>query len=119
LNMPLKVVVAPTVREPDGLAMSSRNKYLNPEERQNALVLQRAIQETIRAVKASAKGVPAARLRNRVAELVQATPGARLDYVDFFHPVTLEAVGRVQPGAQIALAVFMGRTRLIDNARIA
>ena len=114
LNFPLKVIVAPTRREPDGLAMSSRNTYLNPEERSQALVLSESIAACRRAV---GKGpTAAAELKAAVARLVKTRPAARLDYVEFFHPETLEPAREVRRGAQMALAVFVGKTRLIDNA---
>lgn len=116
LNFPLKLIVAPTIRERDGLAMSSRNKYLNAEERQQATVLHRSIQMARGAVKK--KGASAAELKRAVAELVAREAAARLDYVEFFHPETLEVTERVAAGTQMALAVFVGKTRLIDNARL-
>jgi pantoate--beta-alanine ligase len=118
LNFPVKVVVAPTVREPDGLAMSSRNKHLKPEQRRQATILWACLQEARRLVRARPNGQPAARLRQQLAKLVSARPGARLDYVEFFDPNTLEPVGRAKRGAHLALAVFVGPTRLIDNARL-
>lgn len=118
LNFPLKLVVAPTFREPDGLAMSSRNKYLEGDLRRQAL----ALWESIRAVRESAgkRGarIPAARLRDAVRRLVARQPAARLDYVEFFEPDTLRPVQRVGRGTHMALAVFVGKTRLIDNARL-
>jgi len=116
LNFPVRIVVAPTVRESDGLAMSSRNTYLDPEERRQATVLFRALQYARQQV--SRGPVPAARLRRAVARLVAAEPLARLDYVAFFDSETLEPVREVRAGTHMALAVFIGRTRLIDNARL-
>ena len=115
LNFPLAVMVAPTVREPDGLAMSSRNTYLAGRLRRQATVLWRAIQSARAAVKRS-KAVPAARLKAEVKKLIRAEPDARLDYVEFFDPDTLGPAAKVAPGAHMALAVFLGKTRLIDNA---
>ena len=118
LNFPLRVVVAPTLRERDGLAMSSRNKYLGAEERAQATILWRA-QERARAVVRGAKAaIPAAALKCEVAELIATQPAARLDYVEFFDPDTLRPVAEVRSGAQMALAVFVGKTRLIDNGRL-
>lgn len=117
LNMPLKIVVAPTCREPDGLALSSRNKYLTGNLRGQATVLWRAIQQAQAAVRKSKK-IPAARLKMDVKKLVEREPDARLDYVDFFAPDTLSHVSEVKRGTQMALAVFLGKTRLIDNARL-
>jgi pantoate--beta-alanine ligase len=116
LNFPVKIVVAPTVREADGLAMSSRNKYLSPAEREQATVLWRAIQRAREAV--ARRPVAAAQLRRETARMVAAQPGARLDYVEFFDPETLQPARMARPGTQVALAVFVGRTRLIDNGRL-
>ncbi|MGA4644331.1 pantoate--beta-alanine ligase [Limisphaera sp. 4302-co] len=116
LNFPVRIVVAPTVRESDGLAMSSRNTYLDPEERRQATVLFRALQYARQRVRQGP--VPATQLRRAVARLVAAEPLARLDYVAFFDSETLEPVREVRAGTHMALAVFIGRTRLIDNARL-
>ena len=118
LNFPLKVVVAPTCREPDGLAMSSRNRYLEGDLRQQALVLWRSLCHAQAAVRQAARPLPAARLKDQVRRLVAQAPAARLDYVEFFDPETLTPAARVGRGTQLALAVFVGRTRLIDNVRL-
>ena len=117
LNFPVKIIVAPTVREKDGLAMSSRNKYLAGDLRRQATVLWCAIQIAKVAVKKS-KTYPAAKLKTAIKELVECEPEAELDYVEFFDPETLSPVSIVTRGVQIALAVFVGKTRLIDNARL-
>ena len=116
LNFPLKIIVAPTTRESDGLAMSSRNKYLDQEQRAQAVILFHALQAAQAAVKK--KAVSAARLKADLKEFITAAPLARLDYVEFFDPKTLQPVQQVKPGAHLALAVFFGKTRLIDNARL-
>ena len=116
LNFPVKIIVAPTLRERDGLAMSSRNKYLVGDLRRQATVLWRAIQMARAAVKKS-KTIPAARLKAAVKRLIEREPAARLDYVEFFEPDTLSPVSKVKRGTHMALAVFVGKTRLIDNAR--
>ncbi len=118
LNFPLKIVVAPTFREPDGLAMSSRNKYLEGDLRRQATVLWKALQEVRARVRRSGEGIPATELRKAVQRQVQSEPDARLDYVEFFDPESLAAVRKVSRGAHVALAVFVGKTRLIDNMRI-
>jgi pantoate--beta-alanine ligase len=116
LNFPVKIIVAPTLREADGLAMSSRNKYLSPEERSQAAILFHALE----AVKLAVKDQPvsAARLKTDVRAFITVAPLARLDYVEFFDPVTLQPVRQVRRGMHMALAVFFGKTRLIDNARL-
>jgi pantoate--beta-alanine ligase len=116
LNFPVKIIVAPTVRERDGLAMSSRNKYLSAEERPQALALWRAIQTAREAV--SSGPANANVLKSRLGEQIGKNPAAKLDYIEFFDPDTLRSVEKVQKGTQMALAVFVGKTRLIDNARL-
>ena len=116
LNFPVKIIVAPTLREADGLAMSSRNKYLSPEERSQAAILFHALEAVRLAVKD--QPVSAARLKSDVRAFITVAPLARLDYVEFFDPVTLKPVRQVERGMHMALAVFFGKTRLIDNARL-
>jgi pantoate--beta-alanine ligase len=118
LNFPLKVVVAPTCREPDGLAMSSRNKYLEGELREQALVLWRSICHARAAARQSDRPLPAAQLKDQLKRIIGQAPSARLDYVEFFDPETLVPAAQAGRGTHIALAVFVGKTRLIDNARL-
>jgi pantoate--beta-alanine ligase len=115
LNFPVKIIVAPTLREKDGLAMSSRNKYLIGDLRRQATVLWRAIQTAKAAVK---KSISAAKLKADLKNLIESEPDAKLDYVEFFEPETLSSLSKISRGAQIALAVFVGKTRLIDNAKL-
>jgi pantoate--beta-alanine ligase len=117
LNFPIKIIVAPTLRGPDGLAMSSRNKYLVGDLRRQATILWHAIQTAQAAVKKS-KAISAAKLKADLKKLIESEPDARLDYVEFFEPETLSPVAKVTRGTQIALAVFIGKTRLIDNAKL-
>jgi pantoate--beta-alanine ligase len=117
LNFGLELVVCPIVREPDGLAMSSRNRYLSTEERGQALVLRRALGEVERLAGA---GVTAAGDLIAAAEAVLAAePGVRVDYCRVVDPDTLEDVADVRGGALVAVAAFVGTTRLIDNTLIA
>ena len=116
LWLPVEVVVAPTVRERDGLALSSRNKYLTPEQRAQASILFHALAASRLAVKR--QPVPASRLRSDLRAFLSVAPLVRLDYVEFFDPVTLQPVTQVRPGSHMALAVYFGRTRLIDNASL-
>ncbi|MBI2946049.1 MAG: pantoate--beta-alanine ligase [Verrucomicrobia bacterium] len=118
LNIPVKITVAPIVREADGLALSSRNAYLSPAERRQAVVLRQAIQLAQKKVAASRRFLPASRLRGELIRFIQRQPAARVDYVEFFDPKNLEPVRQVARGVQMALAVFLGKTRLIDNARL-
>ena len=114
LNFPVKIIVALTLRECDGLAMSSRNKFLDAEQRSQAVILIHALQAAKVAVKK--KSVSASRLKADLKVFITAAPLARLDYVAFFDPETLQPVTQVKRGTQMALAVFFGKTRLIDNA---
>jgi pantoate--beta-alanine ligase len=118
LNFPLKIVVAPILREADGLAMSSRNKYLDGELRAQALALWRSLEKARAEVRKSLRPVPAAWLKAELRRFIEQAPAARLDYVEFFEPDTLAPVPRVTRGMQMALAVFIGKTRLIDNTRL-
>ena len=116
LNFPVEIVVAPTFREKDGLAMSSRNKYLDADQRAQAVILYHALQAAKAAV--AKKTIPAERLKQDLREFFTAAPLARQDYIEFFDPETLQPVRRVKRGTQMALAAFFGKTRLIDNARL-
>lgn len=119
LNFPLRLVVAPTVREPDGLAMSSRNKYLDPDRRAQAVVLWRSLSHVRSRVRASGTGrISAAVLTREVSSMIAKEPDARLDYVEFFEPTTLAPQRWVTRGTRMALAVYVGPTRLIDNGLI-
>ncbi len=118
LNFPLKIIVAPTHREADGLAMSSRNKYLTGGLRPQAIALWEAIQTAQRRVRSSHQPLDAATLRQQLKRAIEARPDARVDYIEFFEPATLRAVNKVSRGVHLALAVFVGPTRLIDNARL-
>jgi pantoate--beta-alanine ligase len=118
LQFPIRIVVAPTTRESDGLAMSSRNRYLQPEERAQATVLWRSQQWVRQEVRRCAQGISSARLRQGVESLVAECLAARLDYVAFVDPDTLRPVDSVRRGHRIVLAVFVGKTRLIDNGPI-
>lgn len=116
LNFPLKLIIAPTRREADGLAMSSRNKYLTPEQRPQALALRHTLDAARRAV--ADRAIPAARLIAQLTKQISQHPDARVDYLAFFDPDTLAPATTVSRGTHMALAVFVGKTRLIDNARL-
>jgi pantoate--beta-alanine ligase len=113
LNMPVEIVVGPIVREPDGLAMSSRNAYLDPAQRKQALVLSRALQH----VKESfARGErSAARLIAAGRKVFEQEPDVRLDYFSAVDPDSLEAVDSISRDTLVAVAAYVGTTRLIDN----
>lgn len=116
LNVPLTVRVMPTVREPDGLAMSSRNRYLDPTQRLHAVCLYQALELAKTMVAAGEKS--ANRVRQAVLDLIQQTPGATLDYVDLLDATTLQSIETISRPTLLALAVFFGQTRLIDNTTL-
>jgi len=113
LDMPLEVVVAPTVREADGLAMSSRNTYLSPEQRGTATVLFRALSEAERRFAAGERDGEA--LRRAMLAVLAQEPAAQVDYVSVADPDTLKELQRIERGALASMAVRIGATRLIDN----
>jgi pantoate--beta-alanine ligase len=113
LNFPLEVVVCPTVREPDGLAMSSRNAYLNPEQRRAATVLYRALSAAKGAYEAGERDAEA--LRTLMRETLAAEPLAEMQYVSCADYDTLQEMGTIRSKALLSMAVFVGKTRLIDN----
>jgi pantoate--beta-alanine ligase len=113
LNLPVKIVPVATVRESDGLALSSRNQLLTPEARTEAPVLRRAL---LAAQDAFRRGeTSAARLRRLVVKEISTVPLARIDYVEIADVDTLQPLAKVRKNTLIALAVFFGNTRLIDN----
>ena len=116
LNFPVNIIVAPTLRERDGLAMSSRNKYLEGDLRRQAIVLWRAIQAARFAIRKFP--VPQHRLNAQLKQLIESEPNAKLDYIEFFNSETLVPVSTVRFRTHMALAVFVGKTRLIDNAKL-
>jgi len=113
LNMNLEIVTVPTVREPDGLAMSSRNAYLNPQQRQAATVLYQALSLAQKLWSQGEKD--AQRLRQEMIALIQKQPLATIDYVSIADAETLDELDTVRPPALVSLAVRIGSTRLIDN----
>lgn len=116
LSLPVRLHFAPTVREPDGLALSSRNAYLTPEERAQAPVLRRALVEARAAFLAGEKS--AAMLRKIILRRIASAPLARVDYVHVVTDATLAPARTPSRGDTIALAVFFGCTRLIDNVQL-
>ncbi|HYD49869.1 MAG TPA: pantoate--beta-alanine ligase [Terriglobales bacterium] len=113
LNFDIEILGGPIVREPDGLAMSSRNAYLSPVERGAALCLARALQAAQAAV--AAGETSAATIRAAALHVISAEPLARLDYAELMDVDTIEPVERISGPTLLALAVHIGRTRLIDN----
>jgi pantoate--beta-alanine ligase len=113
LNLEVKLEVLPTVREPDGLAVSSRNTYLNPKERRSSLVLFRCLEEARRMFAGGER--EAAVIREQMMRTIAGEPVARVDYVEIVDPRTLDPVDRIEDTVLVAIAVFIGSTRLIDN----
>jgi len=113
LDFPVEVIICPTVREPDGLAMSSRNSYLSPEERQAATVLFRALSAAQAAHRRGERQAEV--LRRIVREMVSKEPLAQLQYVSCADYDSLQEVEEITGKTLLSMAVFMGKTRLIDN----
>jgi pantoate--beta-alanine ligase len=113
LNVPVEMVIAPTVREADGLAMSSRNRYLSPAERALAPRIFAALSQLRDRVQAGEADVP--KLETELLAGVSAIPGARVDYADILHAENLTPMTILDRPALAAVAVYLGSTRLIDN----
>lgn len=113
LGLGVEIIPMPIVREPDGLAMSSRNAYLSPGERRHALALSRSLGEARRLVDAGV--TDAAELRLRVQQIIEAEPGIGIDYVSVSDEETLEELQTIDRPALMLLAARVGRARLIDN----
>jgi pantoate--beta-alanine ligase len=113
LNFHTNIIAVPTMREEDGLACSSRNQYLNPEERKQAAVLNKALLAGANAGKKSAREIV-----DLAREVIGEAPLARIDYVEVVDPETLQPIETVTANSLLALAVFFGKTRLIDNIQL-
>ena len=113
LNLGVSIKDLPTVREPDGLALSSRNAYLNPDERKAAVVLFKSLKAAQKLFSRRERG--ADHLIGEMRALIEREPLARIDYVEIVNPRTLEPVSTIGAPSLVALAVFIGKTRLIDN----
>jgi pantoate--beta-alanine ligase len=113
LNFKTSIIAVPTLREEDGLACSSRNQYLSLEERKQAMVLHKALQAAANAGNKSAREIV-----DLVSKVIGEAPLARIDYVELVDAETLRQVETIRPNSLLALAVFFGKTRLIDNIRL-
>ena len=113
LNFKTNIIAVPTVRDDDGLACSSRNQYLNADEREQATVLHKALFAAANTGKKSARDVV-----DLVRKVIGEAPLARIDYVEVVDAETLQSVDPVRPNSLLALAVVFGKTRLIDNIRL-
>ena len=116
LNIPVKIVVLPTIREIDGLAMSSRNAYLNAQERQEALVLPQSLRLAQVLIKSGARD--ARKIKQKVRELIEGNSSARVDYIAIVDPGTLAPLRIIRGCALVALAARFGNARLIDNIEV-
>jgi pantoate--beta-alanine ligase len=117
LNLPVRVEVAPTVREFDGIAMSSRNKYLSEDERARALSISKALAEAVTSYRSGERD--ASILRSRVAERIESAGGIDVEYVEIVSTDELEPVEHAGNDTVIAVAARVGATRLIDNVSLA
>ncbi|MFP4175591.1 MAG: pantoate--beta-alanine ligase [Candidatus Brocadiia bacterium] len=113
LNFPVELCVLPTVRESDGLAVSSRNEYLSPTQREEAVCLYRALREAQRCFQGGERSAEA--IKERMQELLDDYPQARVEYLEIVSPDDLQSVEKVAGDSVAALAVYVGETRLIDN----
>lgn len=113
MNFPLSIVRVPIKREADGLAMSSRNVYLNADQRQQVLVLNQSLARASQFINAGERNV--ARLKDKIREIIEQSPQAKIDYVEVYSAQDLSDVEEIQGAVLIALAVKFGTTRLIDN----
>jgi pantoate--beta-alanine ligase len=116
LHLDVKIELLPIVRDEDGLALSSRNEYLNSEEREAALVLSRSLQEAKKIIKAGEKR--AAVIIKKVEEMIKQEPFAKIDYVEIVDLDELKPIKMIKDESLLALAVWVGKTRLIDNLMI-
>lgn len=113
LDLDVKIEVLPIVREKDGLAMSSRNSYLNPEQRKAALSLSKSLKEAREMIDAGERD--SEKIIRRMKEIIEKEPLAKIDYIDIVEMSGLEPINKIENKALIALAVFIGKVRLIDN----
>ena len=113
LNMDIQIIGAPTYRESDGLAMSSRNSYLSEEERRSALCLKKSIDLAVEMFRNGEKKSEV--VKSAVCSLIQSYPHTKIDYVNLCDSVTLDDVEALSEDTLLALAVYVGKTRLIDN----
>jgi len=116
LNFPVEIIGAPTVREADGLACSSRNQYLSALEREQAPVLYRALQAARQEVRGGERSTETILARTR--KVIVAAPLGRIDYLEIVNAETLQPLGEAGPDSLIVVAAFFGKTRLIDNLRL-
>ncbi len=113
LNFDIEIIGCPIIREEDGLAKSSRNTYLSPEERAQAVILNQSLEEAMKAIEAGEKD--AAKIRQLITDKISACPIAKIDYVEVVSFDTIQPIDKIEHPVLIAIAVYIGTTRLIDN----
>ena len=116
LDFPVSIVSVATVREPDGLAMSSRNRRLTPEQRSIAPLLYQALSEAVSLIRSGERS--AAEVRESAIKMLIQNPGLRIEYLEVVDPATFQPVNTLSPGAVVAAAVWLGQVRLIDNVKV-
>ena len=116
LNFPIEIVVAPIIRESDGLAMSSRNTYLTPPERQQAPVIFQALMQAAELVQKGERR--SAFIEKKISQMIVTADLARIEYIQVVSEKDLQPVEKVEPGTFVAVAVWFGKTRLIDNLEL-
>jgi len=113
LNMPIKIIVSPIIREKDGLAMSSRNKYLSKDERNQAVILYQSLQKAKKLVENGE--LDATILKEKIREEISTSSLAKIEYIEIINDKNLNSVEKIEAGTFAAVAVYFGKTRLIDN----
>lgn len=116
LNFPIEIEVAPTVREANGLAKSSRNRYLTPEERAEALIIYQSLRFAESLIRSGERN--ATDIKLAMQEMIDSVEQSRVDYIEVLHPETLESITEISGDVVIAVAVYIGKTRLIDNVKV-
>ena len=113
LNMPLKIIVCPTIREKSGLAMSSRNKYLTPQQKNSAALIYKSLQKCRELINSGVKD--SSKLKTQMRKILNREPSIKIQYLSIVNPDTLQDLNRVTGKCLVAVAVKLGSTRLIDN----
>ena len=113
LNIPVDIAAVPTVREPDGLAISSRNQHLNSAERKAAPVLYRALEEAVKRTRSGERD--ASKVREAAIAILESEPLVRVEYLEIVDPTEIQPLSTISDSVRIAAAVWIGGTRLIDN----
>jgi len=116
LNIPVEIAAVPTVREPDGLAISSRNQHLNSAERKAAPVLYRALEEAVKRIRSGERD--ASKVREAAIAILESEPLVRVEYLEIVDPTEMQPLATISDSVRIAAAVWIGGTRLIDNVAL-